>query len=262
MPVPVMNSHAGWLQHTFDAHLQRYKDRLLNGDLEAVQSLLLTSTQDATWNQNVPWLEYLLKAQAGLPLSHCNGDNFQMTKLVDWAIVHKRFDIAVILRTHGALISSELKKRITLLLTKNPAACDLPKYWFDESREVWKAIKNPTTLNAIPLYYHTEYLGATVRQSWPPEPLQWPQELDKSVVPKKVRTMIDTVVRTYWQKIADMRRQEARNRTQRNWDAAKRWYQMWRIVCFWQGITQETQCAPGGAGRKADLARFKKEFVF
>jgi hypothetical protein len=81
-------------------------------------------------------------------------------------------------------------------------------------------------------------------------------------MPKKVRTMIGTVVRAYWQKIADMRRQEARNRTQRNWGAAKHWYQMWRIVCFWQGITQETQCAPGGAARKADLACFEEEFVF
>ena len=249
------------MKRCVDWHAINYRGKLTEGDLEAIHSFLLSAIRNAVWSHDIPLLTYLLEANVGMTLDHATNYDFQMTKLVEFAVKHNMFAVAATLRKHGAMISSELRQRISYLLSNHPNSHNLPRSWFDYPKDVWRLIKDPPEQVVPPIRnnYNARKLG--VVQSWPPKPLDWPESLNE-FTDEATRHIIKRVISSYWQKISHLRREEALDRAQHNWHFVRRWYRLWCIASFWQGQTELSLCAPGGASRMADITSFENEFVF
>ena len=66
-------------------------------------------------------------------------------------------------------------------------------------------------------------------------------------------------VEQYWSEVAVLRREEAKALAPYYWGKLRRAARARAIFFYWLGLAQETQCAAGGAGRRADRAAYVKD---
>jgi len=66
-------------------------------------------------------------------------------------------------------------------------------------------------------------------------------------------------VEQYWSEVAVLRREEAKALAPYYWGKLRRAVRARAIYFYWLGLAQETQCAAGGAGRRADAAAYVED---
>lgn len=92
-----------------------------------------------------------------------------------------------------------------------------------------------------------------VHPSWPPPGVSI--DLDHSEFSAHARTMVER----YWLEVAELRRHEAKALAPYYWYTLRRAVRARAIGFYWLGLTQEGQCAAGGAGRLADASAYVED---
>ena len=134
-----------------------------------------------------------------------------------------------------------------------------------ERRKLWESVISPDEAECaqVSTYEHSlaavDYLETypkAVTPSWPPRGvLQHPPP--ESLLPPSTHLAILDL----WHAVGVHRRAEAKALAPRNWARVRLWLRVRAVTHYWQGVTQERQCAPGGRGRAADLAAYRIEFA-
>jgi len=111
----------------------------------------------------------------------------------------------------------------------------------------------------------TEFRPTAVRASWPPSPLEAPPppiespyHLLKGWVPW-YHHHIPKVIHDVWDAVGRQRREEAKGLAPYNWRTLRRAVRARAIYFYWLGLAQVSQCAAGGAGRRADAAAYVED---
>ncbi len=114
----------------------------------------------------------------------------------------------------------------------------------------------------------TEFRPTAVRASWPPSPLEATPPPPEAL-PLQWRGMffwvpwyhhiIPKVIHDLWDAVGKQRRMEAKGLAPYNWGVFRRAVRARAIAFYWLGLTQETQCAANGAGRRADAAAYVED---
>lgn len=92
-----------------------------------------------------------------------------------------------------------------------------------------------------------------VHSSWPPPGVSI--DLDHPEFREDARVMVER----YWLEVAELRRHEAKALAPYYWYKLRRAVRARAIGFYWLGLTQVTQCAAGGAGRRADAAAYVED---
>lgn len=116
----------------------------------------------------------------------------------------------------------------------------------------------------------TEFRPTAVRASWPPldyvpgpleappPPIETPDSLLKGWVPW-YHYHIPKVIDDLWDAVGKQRREEAKGLAPYNWRRLRTLWRARAIYFYWLGLTQASQCAPDGAGRRADRAAYVED---
>ena len=109
----------------------------------------------------------------------------------------------------------------------------------------------------------TEFRPTAVRASWPPleaplPPIESPYHLLEGWVPW-YHHHIPKVIHDLWDAVGNQRREEAKGLVLYNWRTLRRAVRMRGIAFYWLGLTQVSQCAADGAGRRADAAAYVED---
>lgn len=200
---------------------------------------------------------YLL--EAGMPLAHMPNDpghSWDSCQLIAIAVDGNNWALARLLRRHGAAMNFVATQRVWLATDRaaqEPGATrgSLMTYLRDFTDD---------QLAPVAAYMLMDYLAPEryrVCTSWPPsaEP-PTPPEHATALPPNIAET-----IRELWRKIGKLRKVEARVLSAHNWAKVRRGVRARAIAIYWQGVTQEAQCAPNGTGRAADLTAYRAEFA-
>ena len=199
-------------------------------------------------------IEYVL--EAGVPLTDPPGSPASC-EWIAVACAGNNWSLARLVRRHGAAMNTLAMDYLTRAFERaaqEPGATpgslmaylrDFP----DDQRALIPAFSHLSTQQLR--------MGYGVRTSWPPS-------ADPPIPPVHATALppnIVELVRELWHKIAKLRRAEARVLSCYNWAKVRRGVRARAIAIYWQGVTQEAQCAPNGSGRAADLVAYRAEFV-
>lgn len=226
-------------------------------DYETIETWL----QHAVRDNNLAAAQYLLAA--GLPPSAY--DHFGIESLVALCVRCNMPEMGALLRKHGARLPGYARRdaQNQVDYCNHPSGNDVPQQV--ERRKRWESVISPDEDECaqVPTYEHSlaavDYLNTypkAVTPSWPPRGvLQHPPP--ESLLPPPTHLAILDL----WHAVGIQRRAEARALAPRNWARVRSWLRVRAIAHYWQGVTQERQCAPGGRGRAADLVAYRAEFA-
>lgn len=246
----------------WDKHVCVYSRPFMPDDLASANRKMLVTPHDLYgWlleevvQNNVEVVRWLLEIGIS-PIK----ENLQAGNVVDNALNTERFDLAALLRKHGASLSAHSTERVHLLLLDQVHRGGDPEH--TALRQTWKFIMDPTTGECAEqaVYLHGQCFAgnrdARVHKSWPPRGVtQWPPA--EATQPERLRL----AVLDFWSRASVLRRVEARRLASHNWKIAREFVLIRIIALYWQGETQKSLCAPGGPARTADLAEFRDEFA-
>ena len=197
--------------------------------------------------------------EAGVPLTSMPFDpehSWDTCNRIAFAVDGNNWPLARMLRRHGAAMNFLAGQRVLMATeraAREPGATrgSLMTYLRDFPDDQLVPFPAYTMMN----HYKPERYR--VRASWPPsaEPPSPPEHattLPLSIV---------EIVRELWHRIGKVRREEAKALRRYNWTKVRRAVRARSIAVYWQGVTQEAQCAPNGTGRAADLMAYRAEFA-
>ena len=199
-------------------------------------------------------VEYLL--EAGVSLIEPPGSPASC----DWiavAVAGNNWSLARLVRRHGAAMNHLAMEYLTRAFERaaqEPGATpgslmtylrDFP----DDQRALVPCLSQMSTQQL--------QMGHGVRASWPPSADPPTPPVHATALPPNIVEL----VRELWHKIGRMRRAEAKVLSFYNWTKVRRVVRARAIAIYWQGVTQEAQCAPNGSGRSADLVAYRAEFA-
>lgn len=198
-------------------------------------------------------VEYLL--EAGVPLIEPPGSPASC-QWIAFAVAGNNWSLARLVRRHGAAMNALATERIlaaTERAAQEPGATpgSLMTYLRDfpyDQRVLMPTLSHMSTQQLR--------MGHGVRASWPPSVEPPSPPVHATALPPNIVEL----VRELWHKIGCMRREEAKVLIRYNWDKVRRGVRARAIAIYWQGVTQEAQCAPNGSGRAADLTAYRAEF--
>ena len=145
----------------------------------------------------------------------------------------------------------------------HPSRIDVPNQV--ERRKLWESLISPDEDECaqVPTYEHSlaavdylEFYPKAVTPSWPPRGVPQHPPPESLLPPSAHLAILDL-----WHAVGIHRRAEAKALAPRNWARVRSWLRVRAVTHYWQGVTQERQCAPGGSGRAADLAAYRMEFA-
>ena len=225
-----------------------------HNDYETIETWL----QHAVRDNNLAAARYLLAA--GLPPT--TYDHFGIESLVARCVRCNMPEMGALLRKHGARLPEYARREAQNMANSfnHPSPNQV------ERRKLWESLISPDedACAQVPTYEHSlaavDYLETypkAVMPSWPPRGvLQHPPPESLLPPPPTHLAILDL-----WHAVGIHRRAEARTLAPRNWARVRSWLRVRAITHYWQGVTQERQCAPGGQGRAADLAAYSAEFA-
>lgn len=226
-------------------------------DYETIDTWL----QHAVRDNNLAAARYLLAA--GLPPTAY--DHFGIESLVALCVRRNMPEMGALLRKHGARLPGYARREAQNMVDyfNHPSRIDVP--WQVGDGKLWESLISPDedACAQVPTYEHSlaavDYLDTypkAVTPSWPPRGvLQHPPP--ESLLPPPTHLAILDL----WHVLGIHRRAEAKALAPRNWARVRSWLRVRAIAHYWQGVTQERQCAPGGQGRAADLVAYRAEFA-
>ena len=228
-----------------------------HNDYETIETWL----QHAVRDNNLAAARYLLAA--GLPPT--TYDHFGIESLVALCVRCNMPEMGALLRKHGARLPGYARKEAQNMVDyfNHPSRIDVPNQV--ERRKLWESLISPDedACAQVPTYEHSlasvDYLHTypkVVMPSWPPRGVpQYPPP--ESLLPPSTHLAILDL----WHAVGIHRRAEAKALAPRSWARVRLWLRVRAVTHYWQGVTQERQCAPEGQGRAADLAAYSAEFA-
>jgi len=232
-------------------------DTYRHNDYETIETWLEYAVRD----NNLAAARYLLAA--GLPPSIYDHTGYESH--VSLCVRCNMPEMGALLRKHGARLPGYAWRDAQNMVDyyNHPSRTDVPHQV--ERRKLWESVISPDEAECaqVSTYEHSlaavDYLETypkAVTPSWPPRGvLQHPPP--ESLLPPSTHLAILDL----WHAVGVHRRAEAKALAPRNWARVRLWLRVRAVTHYWQGVTQERQCAPGGRGRAADLAAYRIEFA-
>lgn len=243
--------------HCAAHRVRRAVDTHRHNDYETIETWL----QQAVRDHNLAAARYLLAA--GLPPAAY--DHFGIESLAALCVRCNMPEMGALLRKHGARLPEYARREAQKVVDyyNHPSRMDVPRHV--ERRKWWESVISPDEAECaqVPTYEHSlaavdwlETYPKAVAPSWPPRGVPQHPPPESLLPPSTPLAILDL-----WHAVGIHRRAEARALAPRNWAQARSWLRVRAISHYWQGVTQERQCAPGGKGRAADLAAYRMEFA-
>ena len=231
---------------------------------KAAKECIIVMRQCAAVNNNAV-MAYLLELGVPVPMGDMGLLGVAAT-LGDVAMVHvlrrfPPFDGNWAIQTLAELAITDTdafvqQLRDTVATNHRPYHCYGSVYALDDFKDWHGALADGVT----------EFRPTAVRASWPPSPLAPSPPLPEAIpLHLHAARLVDGVGRVpkivsdLWDAVGNQRREEAKGLAPYNWRRLRRAVRMRAIYFYWLGLTQETQCAADGAGRRADKAAYVED---